>query len=151
MMMKNILFLLIFFSLGDKCENWVLKLIERLKAILSDEKKRRNIIKEELLEVKEKYGDDRRTEIVHDFKEFDIEDIIAEEDVVVTISHSGFIKRFPVSGYRKQSRGGKGVTGGGTKDEDFIEHMFIASTHHYIMFFTNKMFFVSLSATQSMV
>ncbi|MCZ7602690.1 MAG: DNA gyrase subunit A [Melioribacteraceae bacterium] len=115
-----------------------IKLIERLKAILTDEKKRKNIIKEELLEVKEKFGDERRTEIVHDFKEFDIEDIIAEEDVVVTISHGGFIKRFPVSGYRKQSRGGKGVTGAGTKDEDFIEHMFIASTHHYIMFFTDK-------------
>ncbi|KUG26524.1 dna gyrase subunit a [hydrocarbon metagenome] len=115
-----------------------IKLIERLKIILSDEKRRKNIIKEELLELKEKYGDPRRTEIVHDFKEFDIEDIIAEEDVVVTISHSGFIKRFPVSGYRKQSRGGKGVTGAGTKDEDFIEHMFIASTHHYIMFFTDK-------------
>ena len=115
-----------------------IKLIERLKSILTDEKKRRGIIKEELIDVKDKYGDDRRTEIVHDFKEFDIEDIIAEEDVVVTISHSGFIKRFPVSGYRKQSRGGKGVTGAGTKDEDFIEHMFIASTHQYIMFFTDK-------------
>lgn len=115
-----------------------IKLIERLKTILADEKKRKNIIKEELIELKDKYGDERRTEIVHDFKEFDIEDIIAEEDVVVTISHSGFIKRFPVSGYRKQSRGGKGVTGAGTKDEDFIEHMFIASTHHYIMFFTDK-------------
>ncbi len=115
-----------------------IKLIEKLKSILSDEKKRKNIIKEELIELKEKYGDERRTEIVHDYKEFDIEDIIAEEDVVVTISHGGFIKRFPVSGYRKQSRGGKGVTGAGTKDEDFIEHMFIASTHHYIMFFTDK-------------
>jgi len=115
-----------------------IKLIEKLKAILADEKRRKNIIKEELIDLKEKYGDERRTEIVHDYKEFDIEDIIAEEDVVVTISHSGFIKRFPVSGYRKQSRGGKGVTGAGTKDEDFIEHMFIASTHHYIMFFTDK-------------
>lgn len=116
----------------------IIKLIERLKTILSDEKKRFNIIKDELNEVREKYSDDRRTEIVHDFKEFDIEDIIAEEDVVVTISHNGFIKRFPVSGYRKQSRGGKGVTGAGTKDEDFIEHMFIASTHQYLMFFTDK-------------
>lgn len=115
-----------------------IKLIEKLKSILSDEKKRFGIIKQELLELKEKYGDERRTEIVHDYKEFDIEDIIAEEDVVVTISHSGFIKRFPVSGYRKQSRGGKGVTGAGTKDEDFIEHMFIASTHQYLMFFTDR-------------
>ncbi len=67
-----------------------------------------------------------------------MEDIIAEEDVVVTISHNGFIKRFPVSGYRKQGRGGRGVTGAGTKDEDFIEHMFIASTHQYILFFTDR-------------
>ena len=76
--------------------------------------------------------------MVLDTKEFSLEDVIAEEDVVVTISHNGFIKRFPVSGYRRQGRGGKGVTGAGTKDEDFIEHMFIASTHHYIMFFTDK-------------
>jgi len=71
-------------------------------------------------------------------KEFKLEDIIAEEDVVVTISHAGFIKRFPVSGYRRQGRGGKGVTGAGTREEDFIEHMFVASTHHYIMFFTDR-------------
>ncbi|MEJ5351656.1 MAG: DNA gyrase subunit A [Melioribacteraceae bacterium] len=115
-----------------------IKLIERLKGILESEKKRKQIIKEELIQLKEKYGDERRTEIIYDFKEFSLEDIIAEEDVVVTISHQGFIKRFPVSGYRRQARGGKGVTGAGTKDEDFIEHMFIASTHHYIMFFTDK-------------
>ena len=115
----------------------VIKLIERLQGILDDESKRFSIIKTELIEVKEKFGDERRTEIIHDPKEFSLEDIIAEEDVVVTISHSGFIKRFPVSGYRRQGRGGKGVTGAGTKDEDFIEHMFIASTHQYIMFFTD--------------
>ncbi len=115
-----------------------LKLIEKLQGILDSERKRNIIIKEELLALKEKYGDKRRTEIIHDFKEFSLEDIIAEEDVVVTISHTGFIKRFPVSGYRKQGRGGRGVTGAGTKDEDFIEHMFIASTHHYIMFFTDQ-------------
>ncbi|MDH7604875.1 MAG: DNA gyrase subunit A [Melioribacter sp.] len=115
-----------------------IKLIEKLKGILESEKKRKQIIKEELLELKEKYGDERRTEIIYDFKEFSLEDIIAEEDVVVTISHQGFIKRFPVSGYRRQARGGKGITGAGTKDEDFIEHMFVASTHHYIMFFTDK-------------
>lgn len=115
-----------------------IKLIEKLKGILESEKKRKQIIKEELIQLKEKYGDERRTEIIYDFKEFSLEDIIAEEDVVVTISHQGFIKRFPVSGYRRQARGGKGVTGAGTKDEDFIEHMFIASTHHYIMFFTDK-------------
>ncbi len=115
----------------------IIKLIEKLRGILESEKKRNLIIKEELLALKEKYGDERRTEIIYDYKEFALEDIIAEEDVVVTISHSGFIKRFPVSGYRRQGRGGKGVTGAGTKDEDFIEHMFIASTHNYILFFTD--------------
>ena len=116
----------------------VIKLIEKLKHILASEEARNLIIKEELDAVKERYGDERRTEIIMDSKEFSLEDIIAEEDVVVTISHRGFIKRFPVSGYRRQGRGGKGVTGAGTKDEDFIEHMFIASTHNYIMFFTDK-------------
>jgi DNA gyrase subunit A len=116
----------------------IIKLINRLKAILGSEKLRKQIIKEELLALNEKYGDERRTEIIHDYKEFSLEDTIAEEDVVVTISHAGFIKRFPVSGYRKQGRGGKGVTGAGTREEDFIEHMFVASTHHYIMFFTDK-------------
>jgi len=115
-----------------------IKLIERLRGILDNEERRYGIIKKELLEVKERYNDPRRTEIIFDYKDFSLEDIIAEEDVVVTISHRGFIKRFPVSGYRKQGRGGTGVTGAGTKDEDFIEHMFIASTHHYIMFFTDK-------------
>ncbi len=115
-----------------------IKLIERLRGVLDSEKKQFKIIKDELLELKERYGDERRTEIIYDYKEFALEDIIAEEDVVVTISHKGFIKRFPVSGYRKQARGGKGVTGAGTKDEDFIEHMFITSTHNYIMFFTDK-------------
>ena len=115
-----------------------IKLIEKLKGILDNEKKRKQIIKEELLILREKYADERRTEIIRDYKEFSLEDTIAEEDVVVTISHQGFIKRFPVSGYRRQSRGGKGVTGAGTKEDDFIEHMFIASTHHYIMFFTDK-------------
>jgi DNA gyrase subunit A len=116
----------------------LIKLIEKLKGILSSEEKRYLIIKDELLAIRERYGDERRTEIVYNYEEFSLEDIIAEEDVVVTISHNGFIKRFPVSGYRKQGRGGKGVTGAGTKDDDFIEHMFIASTHHYIMFFTDQ-------------
>ncbi|MGE5846410.1 MAG: DNA gyrase subunit A, partial [Ignavibacteria bacterium] len=114
-----------------------IKLIEKLQGILKSEEKRYIIIKDELLTLKEKYGDERRTEIVQDYEEFSLEDIIAEEDVVVTISHKGFIKRFPVSGYRKQGRGGKGVTGAGTKEDDFIEHMFIASTHQYILFFTD--------------
>ena len=116
----------------------VLQLIERLRGILDSESKRNLIIKEELFAIKERYGDERRTEVIYNYEEFSLEDIIAEEEVVVTISHRGFIKRFPVSGYRRQNRGGKGVTGAGTKDEDFIEHMFIASTHQYIMFFTDK-------------
>jgi DNA gyrase subunit A len=115
-----------------------IKLIEKLKSILKSEDQRKIIITNELLELKKKYADDRRTEIVYDYEDFSLEDIIAEEDVVVTITHSGFIKRFPVSGYRKQGRGGKGVTGAGTKEDDFIEHMFIASTHQYILFFTDK-------------
>ena len=115
-----------------------IKLIEKLKGILSNEDQRYLIIKEELLEIKKRYGDERRTEIIYSYEDFSLEDIIAEEDVVVTISHKGFIKRFPVSGYRKQGRGGRGVTGAGTKDDDFIEHMFIASTHQYILFFTDK-------------
>ncbi len=125
----------------EKIENEykeVLQTIERLSGILESETKRYKIIKEELLAVQERYGDERRTEIILNTQEFSIEDIIAEEDVVVTISHKGFIKRLPVSGYRRQGRGGRGVSGAKTKDEDFIEHMFIASTHQYIMFFTDK-------------
>jgi len=115
-----------------------IKLIERLRSILTSKKLQMQIIKDELLEIKKKYGDERRTEVVYKTEEFSVEDMIAEEDVVITISHSGFIKRFPVSGYRRQARGGKGVTGATTKEDDFIEHMFIASTHNYILFFTDK-------------
>ncbi len=114
-----------------------IKLIERLKAILASKKLQMKIIEDELAEVKKKYGDERRTEIVYKAEEFSIEDMIAEEEVVITISHQGFIKRFPVSGYRRQTRGGKGVTGAATKEDDFLEHMFVASTHNYILFFTN--------------
>jgi len=115
-----------------------IKLIEKLKFILANKAKRMQIISEELLELKEKYGDDRRTMVIKDYSEFSIEDIIAEEDVVITISHNGYIKRFPVSGYRRQSRGGKGVTAAATREDDFIEHMFIASTHNYILLFTDQ-------------
>jgi DNA gyrase subunit A len=115
-----------------------IRLIERLKAILKSKQLQMQIIKEELLEIKKKYGDERRTEIVYKAEEFSIEDMIAEEQVVITISHSGFIKRFPVSGYRRQSRGGKGSTGATTKEDDFIESMFVASTHEYILLFTDK-------------
>ena len=115
-----------------------IKLIERLKAILKSKQLQMEIIKEELLEVKKNYGDERRTEIVYTAEEFSIEDMIAEEQVVITISHGGFIKRFPVSGYRRQTRGGRGSTGATTREDDFIEHMFVASTHDYIMLFTNE-------------
>lgn len=116
----------------------IIKQIERLKAILKSKQLQLEIIKEELLEIKEKYGDERRTEIVYKAEEFSIEDMIAEEQVVLTVSHGGFIKRFPVSGYRRQSRGGRGSTAATTKEDDFIEHMFVASTHDYMMLFTDK-------------
>ena len=116
----------------------ILKLIEKLKAILDNRALRMQIIKDELEEIKERYGDERKTEIITDYEELTVEDMIAEEDMVITISHRGNIKRFPVSGYRRQNRGGRGSTGATTRDEDFIEHMFIASTHHYILFFTDK-------------
>ncbi len=116
----------------------LIQLIEKLKAIIASPELQMKIIGDELTEIRKKYGDGRRTEIVYDTKDFTIEDMIAEEDVVVTISHGGFIKRFPVSGYRRQGRGGKGITGAATREDDFLEHMFIASTHHYIMFFTDR-------------
>ena len=115
----------------------LLKTIERLKSILENVNLQLQIIKDELLEIKETYGDNRRTEIIQDFEEFSVEDMIAEEDMVITISRDGYIKRFPVSGYRRQHRNTRGSTGAIAKGEDFIEHLFIASTHHYILFFTN--------------
>ena len=115
----------------------LIKKIEMFKAILKSEKKILEIVKNEVLELKKKYGDERRTEIVAKAEDIDIEDLIAEEDMVITISHAGYIKRLPVGSYRKQKRGGVGVTGIDMKDEDFVEHLFIASTHEYILFFTN--------------
>lgn len=115
-----------------------IKTIERLKAILKSKQLQMEIIREELLSLKKKYADERRTEIIKDYEELSIEDMIAEEDVVITITHNGFIKRFPVSGYRRQIRGGRGVTAATTREDDFVEHMFIASTHHYILFFSDK-------------
>jgi len=125
----------------DKIDKEYLELIKKIeyfKSILASEKKVLELIKDEMKELVEKFGDERRTEIVAEFAELDIEDLIAEEDFVVTISHAGYIKRLPVSSYRKQRRGGKGVTGADMKEEDFIEHLFVASTHDYILFFTDQ-------------
>lgn len=112
--------------------------IEGYQAILADENLVLDIIREDLYELKERYGDDRRTQIVEAEAELDIEDLVAEEDMAVTISHAGYIKRMPLSVYRRQRRGGKGITGAQTKEGDFIEHLFIASTHDYLLFFTNR-------------
>lgn len=116
----------------------VIKLIEQLNAVLSSEKLQYKLIKDELKQVKKDFGDERRTEIVMKAEDFKIEDMIKNEDVVITITHNGFIKRTAVDTYKRQGRGGKGITGAPTKDDDFIEHMFIASTHQYILFFTSK-------------
>ncbi len=116
----------------------ILKLIEKLRSIPDNRGLRMQIIKDELDEINGRYGDDRRTEIITNYEELTIEDMIAEEDMVITISHRGNIKRYPVSGFRRQNRGGRGSTGATTREEDFIEHMFIASTHHYILFFTDN-------------
>ena len=115
-----------------------IKLIERLRAILKSKQLQMQIIKEELLALKKQFGDPRRTEIVYKAEEFNIEDMIAEEQVVVTISHMGFVKRSPVSGYRRQSRGGRGSTGAATRGDDFIEHVFVAGTHDYLLLFTDR-------------
>lgn len=115
-----------------------IKLIEKLKAILKSKQLQMSIIEQELKELREKYGDDRRTEVVYKAEEFSIEDMIAEENVAITISHKGYIKRFPVSGYRRQARGGRGVTGAATREDDFVAHVFVASTHDYVLFFSDK-------------
>ena len=116
----------------------LVKTIEKLKAILKSKDLQMQIIKEELDELEAKYADKRRTEIVSNLDDIAYEDMIVEEDVVITISHKGAIKRFPVAEYRTQNRGGRGVTGASTKEEDFIEHLFIANTHEYILFFTDR-------------
>jgi DNA gyrase subunit A len=114
-----------------------LKEIERLKSILASDALVSQIIKDELLEIREKYADERKTEIVEDLGEITIEDLITEEEMVITLSHTGYIKRNPLSAYRSQRRGGKGTTGMETKEEDFVEQLFIGSTHDYLLFFTN--------------
>jgi DNA gyrase subunit A len=110
--------------------------IKELKALLDSKDKRMKMLRDELTEIAKKYGDERRTEITSDEGEFTIEDLIAEEEMVVTISHSGYIKRTSVSTYKKQRRGGRGNNGASLKEEDFIEHLFIASTHDYVLVFT---------------
>ncbi len=116
------------------------KLIEYLRAVLGSERMVMQIIRRELLEVKEKYADPRRTQITGaaSGQDFDVEDLIAEEDVVVTMTHQGYIKRLPADTYRIQRRGGRGVAGMGTKEEDFLERLFVTTTHHFLLFFSNQ-------------
>ena len=112
--------------------------IKELKGILASKPKRMAILKEEMEEIGKTFGDDRRTEIVADQGEFTVEDLIAEEDMVITVSHGGYIKRIPITTYKRQRRGGRGLTGADLKADDWVEHLFIASTHDYLMFFSNK-------------
>jgi DNA gyrase subunit A len=116
----------------------LLKQIEKFRHILSSEKTILDEVRKGILAVKEKYGDARRTEILGHLSEFSVEDLIADEDMVVTVSNAGYIKRLPIDTYRKQRRGGRGITGMETKDEDFVKDLFIASTHVYMLFFTTK-------------
>ena len=118
--------------------NELMKLIAYLKEVLSSETLVYNIIKEELLQVKEKYGDERKTKIVAAEGEFEIEDLIKEEQTVIALTHFGYIKRMPIDTYRSQKRGGKGITGIATREEDFVKEIFTASTHDTILFFSNK-------------
>ena len=115
----------------------VMETIAWLESVLADEHKVLELIKEELLEMKRRFGDTRRTVITSDVSNLDIEDLIAEEDIVITLTHQGYIKRQPVDTYRSQKRGGRGISGMATKEEDFLEHLFISTTHHNILFFTN--------------
>ncbi len=112
--------------------------VKDLKAILASKPRRMSIIKSEFDELLQKFGDERRTEIAGEIEDFSIEDLIAEEEMVVTVSHEGYIKRIPIDTYRSQRRGGRGVAGMTTKDEDWVEHLYIASTHDYILFFTGR-------------
>lgn len=116
----------------------VIKIISKLKGVLGSKAQRMDIIKQELLEIRNQFGDERRTEIVAVATDFSMEDMIAEEDMVITITHNGYIKRTAVTTYRSQRRGGRGVQGAGSREEDFVQHLFIANTHNYMLFFTDK-------------
>ena len=116
----------------------LLKLIEKLKDILSDSKNVLAVVKEELIDIRTRYGDERRTHIIAKQAEINIEDLIKEEDVIVTMSHLGYVKRLPVTSYKAQRRGGKGITGAETKDDDFVEDIFVTTTRDYLMLFTNR-------------
>ena len=116
----------------------ILTEIDRLKGILLDEKKLFGVIVEELEQIRDKYGDERRTEIITDTQELSLEDLIVDEEVLVTVSHAGYVKRTSLNLYRSQQRGGKGLTGMSMREEDFAEHIFVASTHNFILFFTDK-------------
>lgn len=116
----------------------IMKLIEHLRAILSSEKLVFDIIKEELLEIKEKYGDERRTKIIASAEEFEEEDLVKEEQTVIALTHFGYIKRMPIDTYKSQKRGGKGITGIATREEDFVKEIFTASTHDILLFFSNR-------------
>jgi DNA gyrase subunit A len=116
----------------------VMDLIEYLKSVLASVDLQMKIIKDELLEIKEKYGDKRRTEIIPNAEEFNPEDFYADDEMVITISHMGYIKRTPLTEFRRQNRGGTGSKGGTTRDEDFIEHLYIATMHNTMLFFTSK-------------
>jgi DNA gyrase subunit A len=116
----------------------VLERIKELREILGDEARVMGLIREELLEIKERYGDERRTEITHSEDEIDVEDLIADQQMVIAITRSGYIKSLPLATYRQQKRGGLGVTGMDMKDEDYIEHLFVCSTHDFLLFFTNR-------------
>ncbi len=115
-----------------------IKTISHLKGILESKAQRMDVVKTELLEIRDQYGDERRTEIIPVSTEFSMEDMIAEEEVVLTITHQGYIKRTALNTYRTQHRGGRGVQGAMSKDEDFVEHLFIANTHNYMLFFTDR-------------
>lgn len=116
----------------------IIQLIEKLRAILASKELQMQIISDELAGLKAKYGDERRTEIVHDARDFTLEDMIANEEMIVTISHKGFIKRTAVTNYRRQHKGGRGASGAGTYEDDYVEQVFRAATHHYLLFFTDR-------------